>query len=64
MNITPLDYNFVQSSTTEYGDVYGFPNDSMTDTKTQAFKMTKTDDTVKQWTTTPHNYTEKNYKCL
>lgn len=63
MNNTPLDYNFVQTSTSEYGEDNGFTHMSMTDDKAQEFKMTKTDDTAKKWTTTPHKYTEKNYIC-
>ena len=64
MIYTPNNNNFVQSSTAEYGGFYGSTYTSLTQEYAKIFNTSKTDDTVKKWTTTPHNYTEKNYKCL
>ena len=64
MIYTPNNNNFVQSSTAEYGGFYASTYTSLTQEYAKIFNTSKTDDTVKKWTTTPHNYTEKNYKCL
>lgn len=64
MNYTQNNNNFVQSSTAEYGGFYGSTYTSLTQEYAKIFNTSKTDDTVKKWTATPHNYTEKNYKCL
>lgn len=64
MNYTQNNNNFVQSSTAEYGGAYGFTYFSITEEYMKKFIKSQTDDTLKKWTTTPHNYTKQNYKCL
>ncbi len=63
MDKITFDYNFVQSSTTEYGGTYGSSYTSMTNETIPLFKRTKTPYTVKKWETTPHKYAGQFYKC-